>query len=157
MYFSTHPTSEYNSDIDSDIEEDIQNDYVCLICLDPDNNTNKIKLLTDFRYIKPSCNCKPKIHSKCIEKWILTSPTCPICRIEMNIITITIFNETFVNYFNITYISYGIGLMYFIYCSTLIKMIIITLYNIYFCYSIYVLCNNYIIIDNYYGNDYEIY
>ena len=53
----------------------------CIICYESDN----IKLLSDFSHIKINCQCNPKLHEICINKWIHNSPTCPICRQHLDI------------------------------------------------------------------------
>lgn len=58
----------------------------CLICLDNiDYHNNSIKYinmnLTDMFINK--CSCKYYIHESCLEQWIITKPTCPLCNTKL--------------------------------------------------------------------------
>ena len=75
MYFATFAF--YNED--KNTNNNTQNN--CIICLLPnDTPTDKIKKMTDFVHISITCPCNPPIHFQCINQWIYTSSTCPICR-----------------------------------------------------------------------------
>ena len=48
-------------------------DPLCIICLQG----------TDTLIYTGPCNCKPVLHTKCLDEWFKTNTgTCPICRIK---------------------------------------------------------------------------
>jgi len=82
MYFSVFPSSEYMSDnenIDNKMEDNKMED-ICLICWMPSETNNNIKYLNEHQYIYKVCECNPKFHSNCLQEWIKTKASCPICR-----------------------------------------------------------------------------
>ena len=48
----------------------------CIICFD-DNNIKEIILLSSF---VRNCKCNYTTHLECMEKWIDTNPSCPLCK-----------------------------------------------------------------------------
>ena len=61
---------------------------MCLICLEPCEETNKLFKMKDFVLVDSSnCKCNGYFHIKCLLDWINVSKSCPICR---SIITIDI-------------------------------------------------------------------
>jgi len=48
----------------------------CIICFD-DNNIKEIILLSSF---VRNCNCNYNTHLECMEKWVDTNPSCPLCK-----------------------------------------------------------------------------
>lgn len=42
----------------------------CAICFEPEGELMKV----------PCSNCRTDVHGKCLVEWLLTKPTCPICR-----------------------------------------------------------------------------
>jgi hypothetical protein len=140
MYFSVFSSSEYYSDEDVDNKLIIDKDQLCLICWLPTEETNKIKLLSEFSHINPKCKCKPKLHTLCINEWIKKTPSCPICRTQMNII---VFNSDNKNLFINCYIKccmYSVKLLRFGCYASFINLLFLLLYNI---YSIYFMTNQY--------------
>ena len=133
MYFSIFPSSEYYSDDDIDDAGVIDTD-VCLICWLPSTNTNKINNLSNFSHIITNCSCKPKIHSLCLNHWIKTTPSCPICRTK---IKINIFKS---NNKNILINCYTVCIGYTVYIIKTIcyvsffNLICVILYNTYYLY-----------------------
>ncbi len=67
-----------NNYFDDDSENDSEIDY-CVICLD------KLEPSTHFKSIdyKTYCNCKPVVHTTCLNMWIERSNSCVICRKTM--------------------------------------------------------------------------
>ena len=57
-------------------EELNNNDLVCSICLDEFEEDQN---LSEFK------ECKHLFHKECIEQWIQTKGTCPMCRHEMDL------------------------------------------------------------------------
>jgi hypothetical protein len=148
MYFSVFSSSEYYSDEDIDNKLVIDEDQLCLICWLPNEESNEIKLLSDFSHIKPKCKCKPKLHALCINEWIKKSPSCPICRTKLNIIVLTSDKK---NMFISCYIKcciYSIKLLRFGCYASFINLLCLLFYNV---YSIYFMVNNY------HEDDYGIY
>lgn len=136
MYFSVFSSSEYydkDGHCNTSRLVDDNDDDLCLICWLPNEETNEIKLLTDFSHINPKCKCKPKIHTLCINEWIKKSTTCPICRTNMNVI---IFTHDGQNIY-IKCISYTICLLQILYYASLFNLFLIILYNIYFMLNNY--------------------
>ncbi len=127
MYFSAFSSSKYsNKNID-----------ICLICWLPEDKHNKIYQITDFSHITTKCKCKPKIHRLCIDEWLNKSPTCPICRTNMNFNSFSINNINRKKYlFIIECISYTSCLLQIIYCGFILQICYIFLYDSYFTYCI---------------------
>jgi len=47
-----------------------------------------------------SCNCKPKLHELCLQKWIQeNSDVCPICRKSNNVLVLAVNNRNIRPYF----------------------------------------------------------
>jgi hypothetical protein len=149
MYFSVFSSSEYYSDEDRDCNTHrVDEDDLCLICWLPGDTKNEVKLLTDFSHIKPKCKCKPKIHTLCINEWIKKSPTCPICRTNMNIIIFTTDGQNiFINCY-INCISYTICLLRILCYASFLNLFLIIFYNTYFIYFM---------VNSYHQDDYGIY
>ncbi len=149
MYFSVFSSSEYYSDEDRHCNTPrVDEDDLCLICWVPGDKKNEVKLLTDFSHIKPKCKCKPKIHTICINEWIKKSPTCPICRTNMNIIIFTTDGQNiFINCY-IKCISYTICLLRILCYASFLNLFLLIFYNTYF---IYFMANSY------HQDDYGIY
>jgi hypothetical protein len=62
-------------------EEDYKlNDQECLICLE-NKRDGEYNIILNFNnvYLK-TCSCNGYIHMECLNKWYLTSNSCPICR-----------------------------------------------------------------------------
>jgi len=145
MYFSVFSSYEYYEDKDN-----VNTDDVCLICWLPTEETNKIKLLSNFLHINPNCKCNPKIHSICINEWIKKSQSCPICRTKINIIMVTSDkNNMFVNYY-IIFMSYTIYFLRILCYISFVNLLCLFLYNAYYMY-IYIMTNKF------YKDDYDIY
>jgi len=138
MYFSVFSSSEYYSDEDISNDISIDEDDLCIICWLPQEEQNEIKLLSEFSHIKPNCKCKPKLHSTCINDWIKKTPTCPICRTNMNIIIFTSNYDNFLINCYIICISYTVQLLKIISYASFINLLCILFYNI---YSIYIMTN----------------
>ena len=84
----------YFSSSDEEITNEENNEDVCLICWLPSENNNIIKELSSHSYIIKICNCNPKIHTDCLNKWIGQNPSCPICRKTLIININTNMNNT---------------------------------------------------------------
>jgi hypothetical protein len=161
----------YISSSDEENETNTSNDDVCLICWLPSENNNFIESLSNHPYIIKICNCNPKIHTDCLNKWIGQNPSCPICR---KILTIN--NTDIDNYIDIyidnnntniltklficCYLSFYLNnINYYINC---IKCILIffklccylCLVNILciYIYNIYIIIDEIELNDNYYSN-----
>ena len=120
MYFSVVESSECY------FEEDKQNDDCCIICYETDN----IQLLSDFSHIKINCQCKPKLHETCINKWIQNSPTCPICRQRLDI-TVSISLVKLLYIYKITlYFKYLLHIFAFICNLLFMNLVRILFFNI---------------------------
>ena len=51
---------------------------ICIICLESiENNFAKKQYF--------NCECNLNFHNKCIENWIVKTPSCPMCRCMMNV------------------------------------------------------------------------
>jgi hypothetical protein len=79
MYFSVFQSSEYNSDEDSIIikTNNIEESDNCIICWSPEC---PLLLLSEIPNITLNCECNPTIHQKCLNSWLITTCSCPICR-----------------------------------------------------------------------------
>lgn len=148
MYFSIFSSSEYYSDEDIDSELIINEDDICLICWLPGEEQNQIKLLSEFSHIKPKCKCNPKLHYQCINQWIMTTPTCPICRTKMNIIIFTPDNTNIVINCYIICVSYTVHFLRILCYASFINLFFLIFYNFYYIYNA---------THNYYHDDYGIY
>lgn len=145
MYFSTFSSSEYYSDEDIDSNLLAKEDEICLICWLPEEDKNQIKILSDFKHIKLTCKCKPKLHTRCINEWIQKTTSCPICRTKINIIVFS------ANDNNILHNCYSTCIVYFfriIYYISFIHFLFMFYYNIYYIYFI---------TNNYHEDDYGVY
>ena len=146
MYFSS-------SDEEITNEEDTD---ICLICWLPSENNNIIKELSSHSYIIKICNCNPKIHTDCLNKWIGQNPSCPICRKTLTICINEVnddYNNILTNMLIYCYLYYCIN-NYTINC---IKCILIVVkVSCYLCF-INILClyiyNIYLIIDEHSQDD----
>ena len=62
----------------------------CFICYELLNeNEMPIKLNNNSYYLK-NCNCYGFIHKKCLDKWVNSNNSCPVCRISINKINYSI-------------------------------------------------------------------
>lgn len=82
MYFSVFQSSEYNSDEDINNTNNTNNTIKeesdsCIICW---TSECPILLLSDIPNIILVCECNPLIHQKCLNSWLITTRSCPICR-----------------------------------------------------------------------------
>jgi hypothetical protein len=148
MYFSIFTSSEYDSDDDINNELVVKEDDLCLICWLPAEEKNQIKILSEFSHIKPKCKCKPKLHSECINEWIIKTPSCPICRTKMNIIIFTDDNKNVVINCYIVCVSYTVYFLRVLCYTSLINLLCLLFYNV---YCIYIMTNTF------YQDDYGVY
>ena len=58
---------------------------MCLICLEPCEETNKLFKMKDIPFLNAHCKCNGDIHVNCLVKWTNVSKTCPICRKQLTI------------------------------------------------------------------------
>lgn len=131
MYFCVFPSCEYNTDWEENINIINDND-LCLICWLPKEKNNCVKLLTDFSNIQPSCYCKPKIHSLCLNDWIAKTKSCPICRKQINIITFSTSNQGFILNFYIIFVENSLNIVKILFYSSVINLFCLCFYNFYF-------------------------
>ncbi len=52
----------------------------CIICLDDNADTDEIVNINLLKLFKKKCSCDCFVHSSCLQKWIESTPICPICR-----------------------------------------------------------------------------
>jgi len=52
----------------------------CIICLDDAADTDEIVNINTLDLFKKKCSCDCFVHSHCMQKWIESTPICPICR-----------------------------------------------------------------------------
>ena len=52
----------------------------CIICLDDNADTDEIVNINLLNLFKKKCSCECFVHSTCLQKWIESTPICPICR-----------------------------------------------------------------------------
>lgn len=53
----------------------------CIICLDDNaDDTDEIVNINLLDLFKKKCSCDCFVHSTCMQKWIESTPICPICR-----------------------------------------------------------------------------
>ena len=79
--------------LDSDVVETLNLDLVtkpldpdlCLICLEIDQETNKLFKMKDIAFLNSECKCNSNLHVNCLVNWLNVSKTCPICRKELTI------------------------------------------------------------------------
>jgi len=133
MYFSIFSSSEYYSD------EDIDNNFVldtdvCLICWLPAQENNNIKLLSNFSHIITKCTCNPKIHSLCLDHWIKTSSSCPICRTKIKINIFKSNNKNILINSYIIFVEYTVYILKMICYASFFNLMCVMLYNAYFIY-----------------------
>lgn len=133
MYFSVYPTSEYYSDEDFDkkIFSDEEKD-ICIICWLPSEETNKIQKLTEFKEINTKCDCKPKIHSLCLEKWTKQNLSCPICRSKITLNFIQINHNNYFMYCYFFCIDKTINCLRILSYASFINLICILIYNVFY-------------------------
>uniref|UniRef100_A0A6C0KQM6 RING-type domain-containing protein n=1 Tax=viral metagenome TaxID=1070528 RepID=A0A6C0KQM6_9ZZZZ len=83
MFYTLYTSSD--SIIKSELD-DIQNEEnsICFICLS--NNNFIIKPMKEFKNITTTCDCNILIHEICFNEWIKKTNSCPICRIEIQIV-----------------------------------------------------------------------
>lgn len=58
---------------------------MCLICLEPCEETNKLFKMKDIVFLNAVCKCNGKLHVNCLVNWSNVSKTCPICRKQLTI------------------------------------------------------------------------
>jgi hypothetical protein len=58
---------------------------MCLICLEPCEETNKLFKMKDIPFLNSHCKCNGNLHVNCLVKWTNVSKTCPICRKQLTI------------------------------------------------------------------------
>jgi len=90
---------------------------MCLICLEPCEETNKLFKMKDIVILNALCKCNGKFHVNCLVNWSKVSKTCPICRKQLTI-NLDILNQldymyktTILVQFR-NYITNGISLFY---------------------------------------------
>lgn len=83
MYFSVFQSSQYNTDEEdkiNNIKQITETEDNCIICWSPQDNYNKLYLLTEIPNISLDCCCQPKLHEVCLNNWLKNTCSCPICR-----------------------------------------------------------------------------
>jgi len=67
----------------------------CIICLDDAADTDEIVNINTLDLFKKKCTCECFVHSHCLQKWIKSTPICPICRKSLaNVKKITTSNSS---------------------------------------------------------------
>jgi hypothetical protein len=107
---------------------------MCLICLEPCEETNKLFKMQDIVFLNALCKCNGKFHVNCLVNWSKVSKTCPICRIQLTI-NLDILNQldymykttVLVQFRN--YITNGVSLFY------AVMLLIITQYMFFICFK----------------------
>lgn len=79
----------------------------CIICWLPSSKDTPVKCMKEYSFYVSNCKCNVFFHDTCLNKWLKTYSSCPICRkkICINIIEndgmyikITTYTVIFVNY-----------------------------------------------------------
>jgi|LakMenE18May11ns_1017448.scaffolds.fasta_scaffold9953726_7 hypothetical protein len=162
MYCPLYLYSDYREKISNmNIIKEENTDKVCVICWMPSEQHNHIKQMKEFAHIYFYCNCNVLIHYNCLNNWINNSPTCPICRKKVTILT----RDHLTNYIKSSTIAFSLFCLNYTYGFLRIATFIYV-FNV-FCiitYNIYILFyfkRNYDSDDyndyNYNDNDYNTY
>ena len=70
----------------------------CFICLENENNYCNVIMLNRQQIYICYCRCNGLIHHACLQQWLDTNQTCPICRryvIKNTVSLITYFAQKF--------------------------------------------------------------
>lgn len=115
-------------------------DELCLICWLPTYENKNIEILPAFSHIKPRCNCKPKLHLECIDKWVNKTSSCPVCRTKLYINIYTYDNLNFNNFCIVcqTFINDYIHIIHYF---SIANLFFLFLFNTYYI-SIYIYNKN---------------
>ena len=107
---------------------------MCLICLEPCEETNKLFKMQDIVFLNALCKCNGKFHVNCLVNWSKVSKTCPICRKQLTI-NLYILNQLDYMYKTTVllqfrnYITNGVNLFY------AVLLLIITQYMFFICFK----------------------
>ena len=107
---------------------------MCLICLEPCEETNKLFKMQDIVFLIALCKCNGKFHVNCLVNWSKVSKTCPICRKQLTI-NLYILNQLDYMYKTTVllqfrnYITNGVNLFY------AVLLLIITQYMFFICFK----------------------
>jgi hypothetical protein len=127
-------------EIDYHKHENIHNETedICLICWMPSETNNNIKYLSEHQYIYKICDCNPKFHSNCLQEWIKTKASCPICRKHL-IIEIATDNDETINIFYIycyvNCLKYAVNIFKFCCYLMFFNMFYFYVFNFYVFYE----------------------
>lgn len=100
------------------------------------NNDNTFVHLKDCNKYLVSCNCNVLIHSLCLDKWIIRTNSCPICRNKININSLFIEQQTnksirLISYYYICF-QYFIYILRFASIASIINFLLMVTINTYY-------------------------
>jgi hypothetical protein len=87
----------------------------CFICLENENNYCNVIMLNSQQIYICYCRCNGWIHHTCLQQWLNTNQTCPICRrhvIKNTYSLVTYFSKKMINC-SLTCLGYFLILMYY--------------------------------------------
>ena len=73
-----------NNNIISNNMEIITNNE-CIICWLPSTENTQVKCMKEHSFFVSNCDCNTFFHDTCLNKWLETKSTCPICCIKISI------------------------------------------------------------------------
>ena len=106
MYFQTNNRQDFAKNYDvfkKKIKEEAQEkeeEFVsnfCIVCLEKtDSKLSEVSFKTcENQILEKKCACECYVHNDCLNTWILTKESCPICRDKLNIL---VFDDIFNGY-----------------------------------------------------------
>jgi hypothetical protein len=107
MYFQTYNHQDFAENYDifkkqmdeknDEKEKDNETNNTCIVCLErTDLKLSEMKFKNhENQILQKNCSCECYAHNECLNVWILTKESCPICRDKLNIY---MFDDTFYGY-----------------------------------------------------------
>jgi hypothetical protein len=85
MYGTLYTSSEYydkyqyNPIIDYHRLKENTTNNECIICWIPSTENSPVKCMKEHLFFVSKCDCNTFFHDTCLNKWLKTNSTCPIC------------------------------------------------------------------------------
>ena len=131
MYGTLYTSSEYYDYNEHVVSADLDPNKQCIICWLPPRCNENVKCMKEFTFYISECECNALIHSGCLQKWIETNSSCPICRKKAYYILINYKGQF------IILTKYALICFYFIYHLLKLASLFTTIYvSFYFFYVI---------------------
>ena len=86
-YYQYNPIINYNNNNTNNNNNNIATitNNECIICWLPSTENTQVKCMKEHSFFVSKCNCNTFFHDTCLNKWLETKSTCPICCTKISI------------------------------------------------------------------------